>query len=108
MQFMFWCLNGISDGDQCNLTGLTETWRNPPGPQRLLLALEPFFATAERMIDETVNRSKLGAIQIPPMGPSKLTRRGAMMLHCYGQECISALSAIEMLVFSPDSDAGRR
>eukprot|EP00959_Pyramimonas_sp_CCMP1952_P366360 7673088-Pyramimonas_sp.AAC.2 len=56
-------MNDISDGSNCNIMGLPGTKQNGE-PQVLIAVLGPFFQTAERMIDEAVNRSKTGAMQI--------------------------------------------
>eukprot|EP00959_Pyramimonas_sp_CCMP1952_P422436 8849233-Pyramimonas_sp.AAC.1 len=64
VQFIFWSLNDISDGDQCNWIGLAGAGEKLHGPTRTIMALAPFIEVAERLIDEAVGRSKSRAIQI--------------------------------------------
>eukprot|EP00959_Pyramimonas_sp_CCMP1952_P020661 435968-Pyramimonas_sp.AAC.1 len=63
MQYIFWSTSDIVDNDD-RITGLPRAMQKNGEPRKLVALLGQFFETAERIIDEAVQRSKLGVIRI--------------------------------------------
>eukprot|EP00959_Pyramimonas_sp_CCMP1952_P447144 9361934-Pyramimonas_sp.AAC.1 len=51
IQCVFWSINDMSDGGNCDVMGLPRTRDNNAESQVLIAVPGPFFETAERIID---------------------------------------------------------